>query len=149
MAGPEGRCTLCQKRFDSRRVSPHRRGYDAEHEKLRIQCFERDHWRCVDCGWEPSVVRDFKEYQLGDPPLQIILDELRTRWHKGERHLHADHDVAIQERADLRLCLDNYRTRCNRCHAAKTMREQQISDMPNGSTRSDEHASDPAAIRVR
>jgi len=130
MAAAGGRCAPCQRLFDSRRLSPHRRGYDADHEKLRILCFERDHWRCVDCGWEPDIVREFREYKLGDPPTDIILAELRERWHRGDRHLHGDHDVAIQARPDLRLHLDNYRARCNKCHAAKTMHEQQASGMP-------------------
>jgi len=37
--------------------------------------------------------------------------------------LHADHQVPIRERPDLRLDLDNLRTRCDRCHLAKTKRE--------------------------
>jgi hypothetical protein len=31
--------------------------------------------------------------------------------------------VPIEQRPDLRLDLDNLRTRCDRCHLAKTMRE--------------------------
>ena len=117
------RCARCQKLSDERRLSPTQRGYDSDHRRLRIQCFQRDHWRCVDCGWEPDTVRDFQAYSLGEPSTEAILAELRDRWRRGQRHLHGDHDVPIQERADLRLDLDNYRTRCNECHSAKTMRE--------------------------
>jgi 5-methylcytosine-specific restriction enzyme A len=109
------RCSNCQKQTDERRGSPTQRGYDENHRKLRIQCFERDGWKCVDCGWEPDVVRDSRTYGLDTPPIGVILEELRRQWH---------HDTPIQERPDLRLDLDNYRTRCNECHSAKTMREQ-------------------------
>jgi hypothetical protein len=52
-----------------------------------------------------------------------VLAELRDRHNRGERHLHADHDVPIAERSDLRLDLDNLRTRCDACHRGKTLRE--------------------------
>ena len=55
--------------------------------------------------------------------MREVLAQLRARFHRGERHLHADHQIPIEERPDLRLDLDNLRTRCNLCHAAKTMRE--------------------------
>ena len=42
-------------------------------------------------------------------------------------HLHADHQIPIEQRPDLRLDLDNLRTRCNRCHNAKSMREMRVS----------------------
>jgi 5-methylcytosine-specific restriction endonuclease McrA len=77
----------------------------------------------VDCGWEPDVVRDSRTYGLDSPPISIILEELRQQWHQGKRHLHGDHDIPIEERPDLRLDLDNYRTRCNECHSAKTIKE--------------------------
>jgi 5-methylcytosine-specific restriction endonuclease McrA len=77
-------------------------------------------------GWEPDVVRDCRTNGLEDPPASVILEELRRQWHQGKRHLHGDHDIPIQERPDLRLDLDNYRTRCNECHSAKTMREQRL-----------------------
>jgi hypothetical protein len=152
MAGAEGRCPQCQKLFDSRRMSPHKRGYDADHEKLRIQCFERDRWRCVDCGWEPDIVREFREGHISEPPpTEVVLIELRERWHRGDRHLHGDHNVAVQARPDLRLHLDNYRTLCNKCHTAKTMHEQQVSGMP---AESEQHRGDGTSkgtptIRVR
>ena len=120
----ESKCSSCEKQRYVRRGTPHARGYDADHNKLRIQCFMRDEWKCVDCGWEPDTVKDFREYGLGDPPIEAILEELRSRWHRKQRHLHGDHDTPIEERPDLRLDLDNYRTRCNECHSAKTLREQ-------------------------
>jgi hypothetical protein len=114
---------------DSRRAGDHargtsaERGYDSQHRRLRILCFHRDGWRCVDCGWEPEIVRVFREIGLGEPPAQKVLDELRRAFARGERHLHADHQVPITERPDLRLDLDNLRTRCDGCHSAKTNRE--------------------------
>jgi hypothetical protein len=88
-----------------------------------VLCFIRDEWRCVDCGWEPNVVRDFRQFGLGPPPTHQVLAELKERFSLGERHLHADHQLTIESRPDLRLDLDNVRTRCNTCHSAKTMRE--------------------------
>jgi hypothetical protein len=41
-----------------------------------------------------------------------VLAELRERFSQGERHLHADHQLSIAARPDLRLDLDNLRTRC-------------------------------------
>jgi hypothetical protein len=80
-------------------------------------------WRCVDCGWEPNVVTDFRQFELGPHPVAQVLAELRERFSQGEKHLHADHQVPIHARPDLRLSLDNLRTRFNACHGAKTMRE--------------------------
>src|SRR4051812_41693764 len=87
--------------------------YDAAYERLRPLCFVRDGWRCVDCAWEPDIVRDCRELGLGPPPVAMVLDELRGRFRCGQRHLHADHQIAIAVRPDLRLALDNLRTRCN------------------------------------
>jgi 5-methylcytosine-specific restriction enzyme A len=121
------RCEACKKLqdrvYESRRGSPWRRGYDDVHQRLRIQCFQRDGWRCVDCGWEPDVIREARLYGLPEPPTDVILRELRQRFNRDDVHLHGDHDIPIEQRPDLRLDLDNYRTRCNRCHSAKTMRE--------------------------
>ncbi|MGI8746321.1 MAG: HNH endonuclease [Bryobacteraceae bacterium] len=106
-----------------RRGTPLERGYDAHHRRLRVLCFQRDGWRCVDCGWEPDLSADFRRFDLGDPPTDRVLAELRDRHNRGERHLHADHQVPIAERPDLRLDLDNLKTRCDACHRAKTNRE--------------------------
>ena len=58
------------------------------------------------------------------PPADRMLEELWERFHRGERHLHADHIIPIEERPDLRLDLDNMRTLCSPCHGARTMRDQ-------------------------
>jgi 5-methylcytosine-specific restriction endonuclease McrA len=112
-----------QLEHDERRGTSGDRGYDADHRRLRLLCFQRDGWRCVDCDWEPDIVRLFREAELGDPPTETVLAELRVRHNRGERHLHADHQVPIAERPDLRLDLENMRTRCDACHRGKTLRE--------------------------
>jgi 5-methylcytosine-specific restriction enzyme A len=112
-----------QREHDERRGSSRDRGYDADHRRLRVLCFQRDGWRCVDCGWEPDIVADFRRFELGDPPTDKVLAELRDSHNRGDRHLHADHQIPIAERPDLRLDLDNLRTRCDGCHRAKTQRE--------------------------
>jgi 5-methylcytosine-specific restriction endonuclease McrA len=114
--------------IDQARGSSVRRGYDARHRRLRILCFQRDAWRCVDCGWEPEIVRLLRELGLGLPPTKHVLDELRRAFARGERHLHADHQIPIEVRPNLRLDLDNLRTRCDRCHRAKTARESARTD---------------------
>ena len=119
-----------QREHDERRGSSRDRGYDADHRRLRILCFQRDGWRCVDCGWEPTIVADFRQYGLGDPPTDRVLAELRDRHNRRERHLHADHQVPIEDRPDLRLDLDNLRTRCDGCHRAKTVRETRGTGRP-------------------
>jgi hypothetical protein len=53
-----------------------------------------------------------------------VLEELRRAKLAHQRHLHADHQIPIADQPDLRLDLDNLRTRCNQCHSAKTMRER-------------------------
>ena len=133
--GQPGCRTLCEARYcpahkksvakqhDEQRGGSAARGYDADHRRLRVLCFIRDEWRCVDCGWEPNLVRDFRQFELGPPPVEQVLAELRERFSQGERHLHADHQLTIAERPDLRLDLDNLRTRCNRCHNRKTRLE--------------------------
>jgi 5-methylcytosine-specific restriction endonuclease McrA len=112
-----------RRALDQARGNSTERGYDADHRRLRILCFRRDSWQCVDCGWEPEIVRVFREVGLGVPPTQKVLDELRRAFARGDRHLHADHRIPIAERPELRLDLDNLRTLCDRCHRAKTMRE--------------------------
>jgi 5-methylcytosine-specific restriction endonuclease McrA len=109
---------------DKQRETPPNRGYDADHRKLRILCFQRDSWRCVTCGWEPDIVTDCRRFELGDPPVEKVLDELRQRLNRGERHLHADHRVPIAVRPELRLALDNLQTLCDRCHNRKTRLEK-------------------------
>ena len=124
---PGGPCELHrrarQREHDERRGSSRDRGYDADHRRLRVLCFQRDCWRCVDCGWEPDIVADFRRFDLGDPPTDRVLAELRDRHNRRERHLHADHQLPIEDRPDLRLDLDNLRTRCDGCHRAKTVHE--------------------------
>lgn len=121
-------CEGCEKTrqalLDSyRRGSTTERGYDPDHRRLRILAFQRDNWKCIDCGWQPQIVIDFEQYELGEPDQAVVLDELRKAFNRGERHLHGDHIIPIEVRPDLRLDLDNYATRCNLCHSAKTMRE--------------------------
>jgi 5-methylcytosine-specific restriction endonuclease McrA len=112
-----------QREHDERRGTATERGYDRDHRRLRILCFERDGWQCVDCTWEPDIVRVFREAGLGSPPTNSVLAELRDSFNHGERHLHADHQIPIAERPDLRLDLNNMQTRCDGCHRAKTMRQ--------------------------
>src|SRR5229473_3064400 len=66
-----------QLEHDVRRGTSAGRGYDADHRRLRVRCFERDGWRCVDCGWEPDIVRVFREVGLGVLRADKVLDELR------------------------------------------------------------------------
>jgi 5-methylcytosine-specific restriction enzyme A len=128
LASEGSRCSEHQwasaKQYDRQRGKTVERGYDEDHKRLRIQCFERDEWRCVDCGWEPDVVKECREVGLETPPTAVVLEELRRRFASNERHLHADHEIPIEVKPDLRLDLDNLRTRCNTCHAAKTRRER-------------------------
>jgi 5-methylcytosine-specific restriction enzyme A len=112
-----------QRDHDERRGTSTERGYDADHRRLRVLCFQRDCWKCVDCEWEPEIVRVFREAGLGVPPVQVVLEELRRAFARGIRHLHADHQIPIEEQPELRLDLENLRTRCDACHRAKTRRE--------------------------
>ena len=75
----------------------------------------------MDCGWQPQLLIDFRRLGLGEPPIQRLLEELAQALNFGERHLHADHDIPIAVRPDLRLNLDNLKTRCDKCHNRKTM----------------------------
>ena len=116
-------CTAHRRQEERQRPTPTERGYDGDHRKLRVLCFERDKWRCVECGWEPEIVADCRRFALGDPPAERVLDELRQRFSRGERHLHADHKIPIAVRPDLRLVLENLQTLCDGCHSRKTRKE--------------------------
>lgn len=113
-----GRCANCQLPTGSTA-----RGYDADWQHVRIACFERDHWRCADCGWEPETVRLCRQTGIPLPDAKVLLAELRAAYRQRGRHLHADHEVPINLRPELRLDLKNVKTRCNVCHNAKTARE--------------------------
>jgi len=114
------------RQHDQQRGNSAIRGYDADHRKLRVLCFQRDAWRCSECGWEPEIVADFRCCELGDAPAADVLEELRQRRRRGERHLHADHRIPIAVRPDLRLVLDNLQTLCDGCHSRKTLRERAV-----------------------
>ncbi len=116
-------CAEHRRQPDSPRGKTAQRGYDRDHRRLRVLCFQRDAWRCVDCGWDPDIVTDCRRFELGDPPVEKVLLELRQRFSRGERYLHADHRTPIAIRPDLRLVLDNLQTLCDRCHNRKTRRE--------------------------
>ena len=75
-----------QREHDARRGTTAERGYDRDHRRLRVRCFQRDAWRCVDCGWEPEVVRLFREVGLGLPSVQTVLAELREAFARGHCH---------------------------------------------------------------
>jgi 5-methylcytosine-specific restriction endonuclease McrA len=114
----------CDAEADQKRSSFTRRGYDERYQRLRLVCFERDQWRCVQCGFQPELVTLHQRFDvMGDAPRSSVLEELRRRHNNGEAHLHCDHVLAIADRPDLRLDLDNMQTLCNRCHSSKTMRE--------------------------
>jgi 5-methylcytosine-specific restriction enzyme A len=134
LASDGSRCKLHQRvsaeQYDRQRGKTTERGYDKDHIKLRVARFERDGWRCVDCGWEPDVIQQCREAGLDAPPTAVVLEELRCRFARHERHLHADHEIPIEVQPDLRLELDNLRTRCNTCHAAKTRRERSGAGYP-------------------
>ena len=125
------KCWTARNRVnDAARPPSYLRGYDQTHQRLRLLCFQRDQWRCIDCGWEPDIVRASRELDLGEPSTANILEELRLRKLNGQRHLHGEHDQPIEERPDLRTDLDNYKTRCNECHGAKTQREMLARGQP-------------------
>lgn len=117
------RCDRHALETERRRGTHTERGYDSNYQLLRVLCFQRDNWRCIDCGWEPDLVTLHRTMSMGPVPLDRVLTELRRRYTRGERHLHADHVAPIEERPDLRLVLDNLATRCNVCHNARTMRQ--------------------------
>jgi 5-methylcytosine-specific restriction endonuclease McrA len=100
------------------------RGYDRDHRILRLLCFQRDNWKCVDCGWQPDMAVLYQSHHLGDPPTDRILEELRHRQQHSLRHLHADHIVPIADDPSQRLDIDNLATRCDQCHNRRTARQQ-------------------------
>lgn len=119
-----GRCAACRAKVEAHRGKTAERGYDARFRALRVPCFERDGWRCVDCGWQPDIVRRFHDAGVPDlPSPALVLKELRARFAMGETHLHADHQIQIDVAPGLRLELSNLRTRCNVCHSRKTREE--------------------------
>lgn len=118
-----GRCAEHSQAKQAERETTAGRGYGAAHKRLRVMCFERDEWRCVDCGWEPLIVKDFREAGVPAPSTDLILKQLGVAYARKEQHLHADHQVPIEDNPELALDLDNLRTRCNHCHNAKTARE--------------------------
>jgi len=126
MATANGYCIDCKRvknqQIDSNRGSSTERGYDAAWQRIRIQAFLRDGWRCVDCGWEPDMVQLMREARA-EASTADILEELRRRKLSNERHLQADHRLTIESRPDLRLDLGNLQTLCSSCHSRKTMRE--------------------------
>jgi hypothetical protein len=115
------RCQACELKH--RGGTTNERGYDADHRRLRILAFQRDEWRCIDCGWRPQIIVECEEYGIDEPPLAVILDELRRAFNRGDRHLQGDHIIPFEDRPAMRLDLDNYATRCNLCHNAKTRGE--------------------------
>ena len=121
-----------QRSYDDRRGTTVERGYDSDHERLRVLCFVRDEWRCKVCGWEPDVVRDCRLAGVDAPPVEVVLDELRRAKLAGERHLHMDHIIRIEDRPELRLDLSNVQTLCSLCHARKTMAERRAPAMVGG-----------------
>jgi hypothetical protein len=118
----KARCTECERKQQEARGTTTQRGYDADHQSLRIIAFQRDCWRCQDCGWRPQLIVDCESYGIDEPPLDVILAWLRDEYNRGNRHLQADHIVPIEVRPELRTSLDNYATLCNLCHNEKSRR---------------------------
>jgi len=115
--------TASQRLYDSQRGSRVERGYDSDHQRLRVLCFQRDEWRCRVCRWEPDVVRDCRLAGIESPPAAVVLEELRQAKNAGERHPHADHVLPIVLSPGQRLNLDNMQTLCDTCHRRKTLKE--------------------------
>jgi 5-methylcytosine-specific restriction endonuclease McrA len=116
-------CAACSQKRETRRGSSADRGYGKQHRKLRILCFTRDEWRCRKCGWEPAIIEEFRKCDMGMPESEVVLKELRKAFALGERHLHADHIVPIEQDENRRLDLENMQTLCDRCHRRKTQTE--------------------------
>lgn len=118
-----GNCISCRKIRAKMRGKTAERGYDQAHRRLRVQCFDRDAWRCMECQWEPALVRSCREAGVPCPPVAVVLAELRHAFESGGMYLEMDHIVPIAQRPDLRLDLDNMATLCKACHSKKTARE--------------------------
>ena len=102
------------------------RGYDADFRRLRVQCFTRDNWQCVECNWRPRIIDECIEIGVPLPPTEIVLEHLRKAFNRGEQHLHCDHRLTVQERPDLRLSLGNLQTLCRSCHSKKSRQEATV-----------------------
>lgn len=107
------------------------RVYGDTHQRLRVECFERDGWKCQGilpdgkaCGWEPLIVSAMREAGREAPPAFKILEYLRLARARGERHLHADHIQTIQQRPDLKDSLGNLQALCDSCHSRKSQCER-------------------------
>ena len=122
-----GRCSACSRnkarRQDERRGTSTERGYDADWRIIRIRAFERDGWRCVDCGWRPEIVEMYERIGAGVPETLLVMEELRARQQAGGLHLQGDHIQTIADRPDLRLDVGNVASRCSVCHSRRTARE--------------------------
>ena len=122
------RCDGCER--DRRGGTTAERGYDEGHRRLRVLAFQRDGWRCTECGWRPQLIIDCEQYGIDEPPLDVILDSLRLAYNRGDRHLQGDHILPIEQRPDLRLRLENYSTLCNVCHRIKTLGGEMLKGHP-------------------
>ena len=123
------KCQAHAHGYNSARGSAPARGYDRHHNRLRLLVFARDQYVCRACQWMPDTMREWLEAresmpQLNPlPPQSRILAELLDRYHRGDRHLHADHILTIKDRPDLRLDLKNMRTLCSVCHDKRSFKD--------------------------
>ena len=121
-----GLCLECQaivpQNRDRDRESSRDRGYDAKWEKLRKQALIRDHFTCLDCGWQPNLVEMALEAGAKIPVAEVF-EELRRRYRAKGTHLIVDHKIPIRRNKALRLKLENLQTLCSDCHAKKTAKE--------------------------
>jgi len=113
-----------RQRYEQHRGTTAERGYDADHKRLRLQCFIRDGWACQSCGWTLPMMTVLREARVPLPAPSVMLDALAKEFAAGRRHLHADHRLTIAEHPELRLDLDNLQTLCNQCHSRKTQCER-------------------------
>lgn len=129
---PEARCPECQHKAN---VARGQRGggrvYGDTHQRLRVECFERDGWRCQGilpngkaCSWEPTIVTAFRDAGRGLPRTAAVLAFLRSERANHHPHLHADHVLTIEDRPDLKDSLDNMQVLCDSCHARKSQGER-------------------------